>query len=148
MASFGQERLSDLIIYGRETMPVEFAIANDEPEGWGSVRYVRTTPEYDRSGALMRYRPIGEMYIDIDFDGQFDAKDIYNDQSERLSQWVFMDGGWKCLGTFDPPTGWREPGYVGVNTRTAIYREDGREQHLDFVPGLGWKARADSSPRN
>ena len=66
--------------------------------------------------------PVGEGYVDIDFNGQFDAKHVYNDIGEKLSGHIYIHGNWlRAVGdlsnviagqtkyTFDPNSGcWHE----------------------------------------
>jgi hypothetical protein len=138
-ALVGREGLASLMVYGSGGTPVIFADPSEEGPGWNSIRYVETTRESGEDGRLVRYRPVGEMYVDLDGDGQFDFKDVYDDQSARLSQWILIRSNWECLGVFDPPRDWREPGYCSTSERTAIQVRDGKERQLRFEPGLGWR---------
>lgn len=40
-------------------------------------------------------RTTGGMYVDIDFDGHFDVKNVFDDSGKKISQHIYMDGIWQ-----------------------------------------------------
>ena len=82
---------------------------------WGQIMYGKS----NEAGNL-----VGDVFVDIDFDGQFDVKHVMDDNGKRLSVSIFIDGSWqevdRCsvkemradIGqtryTFDPNSGWRK----------------------------------------
>jgi hypothetical protein len=139
-APFGRDGQVNLGFYSPAGTASMWSSKSKEADASRSTWYTKTVPEYLSNGQLFRWRPIrGEMYIDIDSDGQFDVKNICNDKSEITSQWVFMDGQWQMLGVFDPPKSWTAPGLC--DDQHGVLREGDKEHHLDFTPGVGWKRR-------
>ena len=73
---------------------------------------------------------VGEKYIDINFDGQFDTKHVFDDTGEKVSSYIYTDGVWKQIDRgdltsavsgqtmyiFDPNSGWRVTNDGGKET--------------------------------
>ena len=79
---------------------VLFLKSSDKPGVWRPATYAPTVAAvYDEKGTLVRWRAIGETYFDLDFNGQFDAKEIFNDKSVVVSQSIFVKDQWRELGT-------------------------------------------------
>jgi hypothetical protein len=43
----------------------------------------------------------GEMYVDIDFDGQFDAKYTFDELGKLISKHIYLNGIWKEINSFE-----------------------------------------------
>ena len=104
-------KVTEIAIVG-ENNSIRLSIkSSEETGGWKTAIY----------GCTKGYTK-GEQYVDIDFDGQFDAKNIFDNQGELLSKWIYSDGIWQkvdylddgkaILGqtryVFDANSGWRE----------------------------------------
>ncbi len=140
-ALFGEDRIAGFGFYNSAGTIAMFT--GGDASAWSGIWHAKTVREYGSDGRWLRGRPVGEAYIDIDCDGQFDVKSIYNDKSEITSQWVFMEGRWQMLGVFDPPVYWTKASLW--NDQHATLLEDGKKHTLDFTPGLGWKRRQSES---
>jgi len=86
----------------------------DTPGRWGQVMYGRS----NEAGKLM-----GDVFVDIDFDGQFDVKHVMDDKGERVSAFILINDVWQEVSSFsikdmkagsgektyifDSNTGWR-----------------------------------------
>lgn len=46
----------------------------------------------------------GEQYTDIDFDGQFDVKEVCKHNPESIDFHVFINGGWQKMDWVDIPS--------------------------------------------
>lgn len=40
---------------------------------------------------------VGEMFVDINFDGRFDIRRIYDDTGKKVSSYIYIDQGWKKI---------------------------------------------------
>ena len=140
--------ISEFVVYGNKVhdsprAPVLFVKSSDKPGVWRPAMYAPTVAAvYDEKGTLVRWRVIGEAYFDLDFDGQFDAKLIWNDKSVVVSGSIFIKGQWRELGTTD---GRERIGAFDPETQTADTRERGSKKttHFDFVWGKGWQERSE-----
>ncbi len=147
--------ISKFAVYGNEVhggrrTPVLSMVASDKPGVWHKARYAPAfTPVYD-DGKLTRYRAVGELYEDLDFDGQLDAKQIWNDRSVVVSESIFIKGEWRELGRVDSKGRFnKRVGAYDPNDLSA-YTEDvdgGNRTHFDFVPGKGWRERSQTEVR-
>jgi hypothetical protein len=149
LGRLGESRISQFAVYGNEVhggrrMPVLTMVPSDKPGVWHKVRYAPASrPVYDE-GKLTSYRAVGELYEDLDFDGQFDAKQIWDDQSVVVSESIFVNGQWKELGRVDSKE--RPNQRVGAydpNSLSAYTRDvgGGKQTDFDFVWGKGWQER-------
>ena len=123
--------------------PVLFLKSSDKPGVWRPATYAPTVAAvYDEKGTLVRWRAIGETYFDLDFNGQFDAKEIFNDKSVVVSQSIFVKDQWRELGTLDRK---ERIGGFDPETQTADTRERGSKKttYFDFVGGKGWQERSE-----
>jgi hypothetical protein len=77
----------------------------------------------------------------IDFDGQFDAKSLYNEDFNIISQSIYVEGNWKELGRRDPQGNFHQTGSYIVEQSYAFNVENGKNIEYDFVFGKGWKRR-------
>lgn len=85
------------------------------PGRWGRAKY---------SGGNGTGKPVGDVFVDIDFDGHFDFKLVFDSDGKRISRSMFVDGSWqkvdRCsiknmkvaigekIYIFDPNSGWRK----------------------------------------
>jgi hypothetical protein len=106
-----ENKVTDVAIVGANNSIRLSIKSSEETGGWKTAIY----------GCTKGYTK-GEQYVDIDFDGQFDAKNIFDNQGELLSKWIYSDGIWQkvdylddgkaILGqtryVFDANSGWRE----------------------------------------
>ena len=93
---------------------------------------------------MARYRAVGEVYHDLDFDGQFDAKEIWDDKSVVISQSIFIKGEWRELGRLDGSGQFnkRAGGFDPENLRHTQEIDGGKKTYFDFVAGKGWSERS------
>jgi hypothetical protein len=138
-------------VHGGRRTPVLTMVASDKPGVWYKVRYAPTfIPVYD-GGKLTRYRTVGELYTDLDFDGQFDAKEIWNDKSVIVSESILIKGEWRELGRMDSNGRFsKRAGAYDPNDLSA-FTEDvdgGNKTYFDFVPGKGWRQRSQTEVRS
>jgi hypothetical protein len=145
---FARSGISEFYVYGNEVhdgprAPVLFLTPSDKPGVWHPARYAPTVaPVYDEKGKLVRWRAIGEVYFDLDFDGQFDAKEILNDKSVAVSQSIFIKDQSRELVNLDRK---ERIGGFDPETQTADTRERGSKKttYFDFVGGKGWQERSE-----
>ncbi len=138
--------ISEFVLYGNEVheglrMPVFTMDASDKPGVWDEVRYTATAHAVYDQGKCVSYRVVGEVYYDIDFDGQFDAKDIRDKESEVFSESIFIDGQWLELVHREPDGQWRRKGLFEADKSRAYTIEGDDKVYFDFVWGRGWHRR-------
>ncbi len=135
--------ISEFVLLGNEVhdglrMPVFTMDVSDKPGVWDKVRYTPTVAGVYDKGKLVSYRVVGEVYHDIDFDGQFDAKSIYDEKSVVCSESIFVDEQWLELGYREPDGRWKREGLFEADKLRA-YTVEGKEKvYFDFVWGKGW----------
>lgn len=134
-------------VHGSHRAPVLFLKASDKPGVWRPAAYTPSVvPIYDEKGKLARWRMIGETYLDFDFDGQFDAKEVLNDKSVLVSESIFIKGEWRELGRLDGNGRFtKRIGGFDPETLSADTRERGSKTttYFDFVWGKGWQERSE-----
>jgi len=144
----GVSGISEFGVYGNEVhdgrrTPALVMVASDKPGVWHKVRYAPRAPVFDE-GKLTYFRAVGEEYDDLDFDGQFDLKSIYDDRSAIISQSIFLKDEWRELGRMDSNGRFnKRRGTFDPNDQSA-YIEDvdtGKRTYFDFVWGKGWQER-------
>jgi hypothetical protein len=67
----------------RETLNFTMT-ASDEVGKWGRAIYAGSSSGYTT----------GEMYVDINFDGHFDVKRIFDDTGKEISMYIYIDRTW------------------------------------------------------
>lgn len=108
-------RNTDLFIFNDKKHPVFSLESLDTPSKWGQARYCGD----NQAGKI-----VGDVFVDIDFDGRFDVKYVKDSDGKYASVSIFVDGSWQrvnhcnakdmtaILGetkyTFDPNSGWRK----------------------------------------
>lgn len=120
---------------GHSSTPVLLMTASDSPGIWDGVTYAATKPRGNQD-----YYPMsGEVYDDIDFDGQFDAKRIYNESSEIISMSIYVEGTWKEICRVNESGLFLKVGKYYPKQREAFSTEVEARTHYRFYPGAGWK---------
>lgn len=80
---------------------------SDTPGKWCNAVYSRST----EAG-----HPIGDVYVDINFDGSFDLKVIVDQKGNRVSRSMFIDGTWIQIDSYR-----REENRVVLGRRTYLF---------------------------
>jgi len=138
--------ISEFTLFGNKVregmqMPVFTMNASDKPGVWNKVRYTPTVAGIYDKGKLVSYRVVGEVYHDIDFDGQFDAKSIYDEKLVVCSESIFIDGQWLELGYREPNGRWKREGFFEADKSRAYTMDGAKKVYFDFVWGKGWHRR-------
>jgi len=105
--------VTEVAILGQEKQIRFVMFAADKSEtGWANAVYA-----YGKNNLT-----IGDKYTDIDFDGKFDEKEVYNDKGTKLTTYIYIDNNWKQTDSvmdggvkvggikyvFDAGAGWRK----------------------------------------
>ena len=107
-------KVSDLTLLRDRDTPV-FRMKPLSTQGkWGQAIY---------SGSNEAGKAVGDVLIDIDFDGRFDFRLVLDSEGERISRSIFIDGSWQSVNycnpdemiatlgqtkyIFDPNSGWQ-----------------------------------------
>jgi len=152
-SNFDKGRISDFGIYGNKVhdnkrMPVFYFMASDKSGVWQQADYMPTFKTVTENVKLISYKMKGEFYNDIDFDGQFDAKRIYNEESEIVFEYIFVNGKWLVLDNRGSDEKIKKIGHYSVE-RLEAYTFDGKQKiYYDFESGKGWKKRSPTSSGN
>jgi hypothetical protein len=112
--------------------------ASDKPGVWRFAGYGLTIPGDDRE------RFVGDVYVDLDVDGRFDGKQVFNDKSAVVSDSIFINGEWRELGHLDSKGQFvKRKGSFNKKDLTAFIEDmdSGKKTYFDFVPGQGWRER-------
>jgi hypothetical protein len=79
-------RVTEAAILGQEKQIRFVMFASDRSEtGWANAVYA-----YGKNNLT-----IGDKYTDINFDGKFDEKEVYNDKGTKLATYIYLDNNWK-----------------------------------------------------
>jgi hypothetical protein len=138
-------RIRDIGVFGNKVhdgvrMPVFTFDASDTPGVWHKTMYMPAVKAVKEGGKVVNYKAIGELYEDIDFDGSFDAKRLYDEESEIIAYWIYIGGQWLELGrrvSGDAP--WDKLGYYDSAERTAVQAINNKKYNYHFEIGKGWK---------
>jgi hypothetical protein len=122
-------------IEGRPETPVLLLEASQAPGQWDTVTYAATKPRQGTDYYPMR----GETYDDIDFDGQFDAKRVYNKKHEIVSMSIYLDGACKEICRVNDAGLFLKVGKYYPKQCDAFYTEGELRTHYRFQRGVGWK---------
>jgi len=100
---FEKGRMSEIFLVGNEGQPVFTVDASKKAGVWHKANYMPCVKIDKPFGTWVDYMPVGEYYEDIDFDGHFDAKLVYNEKGEIVSFHIFIKGQWRevCKYSFD-----------------------------------------------
>ena len=147
---FNKGRISEFGIYGNkihdnQKMPVFTFDASDKPGVWHNVKYMPTVKAIMENGKVKSYAAVGEMYDDIDFDGRFDAKRVYNKESEIVFEYIYIDGEWLVLDNRGSDEGIKRIGHYSEDRLDAVTYDGEEKVYYDFEIGKGWKKRPDAS---
>jgi hypothetical protein len=106
-------RVTEVAILGQEKQVRFVMFAADKSEtGWANAVYA-----YGKNNLTM-----GDKYTDINFDGKFDEKEVYNDKGTKLTTYIYINNNWKQADSsmdgeikvggikyvFDAAAGWRK----------------------------------------
>jgi hypothetical protein len=106
-------RVTEAAILGQEKQIRFVMFASDRSEtGWANAVYA-----YGKNNLTM-----GDKFTDINFDGKFDEKEVYNDKGTKLTTYIYIDNNWKQADSgmdgeikvggikyvFDAGAGWRQ----------------------------------------
>lgn len=161
---FENDRISELFLIGNKGQPVFTADASKKAGVWHKAQYMPCVKIDKPFGTWVDYMPVGEYYEDIDFDGHFDAKKVYNEKGEIASFYIFIKGRWQevCHYSFDE----LEAMSLFVNDKFQRIKPDDsgydsklieklsslpasarriRYLYYDFEWGKGWKKRLKQS---
>ncbi len=109
-AQLAKSGISDFVVYGNKIhaesrTAVLVLTASDKPGVRRHLGYGLSVPKYDDNKVpghrIPSYRIVGDVYRDLDFDGRFDAKEVFNDKSVVVSESIFVNGEWRELGRLD-----------------------------------------------
>ncbi len=79
-------RVTEVAILGQEKQIRFVMFASDRSEtGWANAVYA-----YGKNNLT-----IGDKYTDINFDGKFDEKEVYNDKGTKQATYIFINNNWK-----------------------------------------------------
>ena len=112
------------------------------PGIWKKAFYMPNCKKIIKNGELISYAPNGELYEDIEFDGQFDAKCIMNEKNEILSESIYIDGKWLEVNNSGSNGQKRKIGYYDIASMEAFTLEGNEKVYFDFEFGKGWKKRS------
>ncbi len=68
-------------------------MASTEPDKWQRVIYAGGDGNGDYT--------VGEMFVDINFNGHFDVKRVFDDTGEKVSSYIYIDQDWKKVDRCD-----------------------------------------------
>lgn len=134
------EHISTFAVYGnpvgkKKRTPVLLLNGWDTSGCWECATYTATQPRGDKD-----YFPIvGDMYQDIDVDGQFDAKRVYNARSKVVSESIFLEGSWKEICRVNEDGLFLKIGQLRSEDRKAFLTQGEQRTHYVFHPGVGWR---------
>jgi hypothetical protein len=153
MSHFDKDRISDFSVYGNKVhdnkrMPVFYIKASEKKSIWQSAMYTPSFKKIIKNGMHISYSLNGESYEDIDFNGQFDVKQIWNEKGEIISDSIFLEGKWIELGNTYSDEKLRKKGYYSF-TKSEAKTLSGKDViYYDFEYGKGWKKRSDDDKRD
>ncbi|MCP4256385.1 MAG: hypothetical protein GY774_02530 [Planctomycetes bacterium] len=152
LSQFDKDRISQFSIYGNQVhdenrMPVFSFKASDKPGVWQKVQYMPLSKTIVENGKLSHYEPIGELYNDLDFDGQFDAKRVLNEESEIVFFYIFINGKWLLLDNKGLKEKRTKIGYYNPDKLEAVTFDGKYKINYEFEIGKGWKMRSKTRAR-
>ena len=134
------QHVSTLAVYGnpagkKKRTPVLLLDGRDTSGCWETATYAATQPPGNRD----YYPMVGDMYQDIDVDGLFDAKRVYNAKSEVISESIFLEGSWKEICRVTEDGVFLQVGQLRSEDHEAFLTQGEQRTHYVFTPGVGWK---------
>lgn len=161
---FEKDRISEFSLVGNEGQPVFTVDASNKAGVWHKANYTSFVKIDKPLGRWVDYMPVGEHYEDIDFDGHFDAKMVYNEKGEIDSFYIFIKGQWQevCHYSSDELEAMTlfvndkfqriKPDDSGYDSKlieklSSLPKSARRIRYLyhDFEWGKGWKVRKEQS---
>jgi len=85
-------KVGKLYLCKSDAEPVLYMISSDSSGRWGRATYSKST----KAG-----HAVGDAFIDIDFDGRFDFKMVLDDEGNRISRSIYIDGSWRKVDQSD-----------------------------------------------
>lgn len=148
LSNFNKGRIADFVVYGNKVhdnkrMPVFFLEASETHGVWHKVRYSSTSRAIRDGDKVMTYKIIGEVYIDIDFDGEFDARQLWDKDSKIVSESIFVNGRWLELSKRTSNGDFTKLGHIEIEKSEAFTVKDNKKVYYDFEFGKGWKKRVE-----
>lgn len=136
--------VSNFVLYGNKVHDAQRTVvlvlqASDKPGIWRQVNYGLTVPDGNR------HRFVGDVYVDLDVDGRFDGKQVFDDKSAIVSESIFINREWRELGRLDSKGQFtKRKGSFKEKDLTAFTEDmdSGKKTYFDFVPGQGWQERS------
>ena len=143
LCELSDTRITSVIVYGNPTekvttSPIFMFDAAEKPGFWTKVRYGPSAMVTEKGKAIV-YRPRGEIQEDLDFDGQFDGKKLYDANFRILSESILVDGSWLEIFKMDKDGHTLKEGAYGVDAWKAYVIQGDRTTHYRFESGIGWK---------
>lgn len=143
VGQFSKAGISNFVLYGNKVRDAQRTVvlvmqASDKPGVWRLASYGLTVPDDNR------HRFVGDVYVDLDCDGRFDGKQVFNDKSAIVSESISMNGEWRELGRLDSNGQFaKTKGSFDEKDLTAFTEDmdSGKKSYFDFVPGQGWQER-------
>jgi hypothetical protein len=147
LSRFKGGRISEFFVFGNKVhdnsrMQVFFIMASDKPGIWKKALYAPNCKKIIKNGKHISYAPNGELYYDIDFDGQFDAKCIMNEKKEILSESIYIGKQWIELFCTDSDEKLIKNGYFSLEKLEAMMSNGENIIYYDFEFGKGWRERS------
>jgi hypothetical protein len=123
---------------GQERTAVLFLDASNKTPGqWEPVWYAPTTRR-EREGKTY-YNITGEVYDDLDFNGQFDAKRVYNSERQLVGMSLYVYSQWQEILRVNADGLFLQVGKYYRDKGTAFSSQGEQRTHYRFEPGVGWQ---------
>lgn len=107
-------KISGLCLLRSKDKPVLTMNPLSSPGKWGQATYCK-------SGGIGH--PLGDAFVDIDFDGSFDLKINLDDGGNLISRFILIDGSWQQID----------------NVNTKVGRAMKGQTSYVFEPEFGWR---------
>jgi len=128
---FEKGRMSELFLLGNGGIPVFTVEASEKPGTWRDAMYTPCVSIKKTIGTWTDYMPVGDVYKDLDFNGRFDVKTVYDDKGEIIDQYLFVNEEWQKLNYLSLD---KLEGGAIINSKRIYY---------DFEWAKGWKKRTE-----
>ena len=146
LSNFDKGRISEFFVFGNKVhnnmrMPVFALNATNKPGVWRNASYIPNVKAVEDNGKIKSYVMKGEKYDDIDFDGQFDAKSLVDEDLNILSQSIYINGEWLEIQNTNTDGTLNKIGYYSAENLEAKALDGKHKVYYDFKVGEGWKKR-------
>ena len=146
LCEFSEGRIGNVGIFGNavhaETRTPVFSFkASESPGVWKKATYSATRASIHEGEDTEVYIPSGEVYEDIDFDGQFDVRMEMDGDFAVAYQAIYFQGDWQVIGESTGNPGAQVFGYYDPNSLEAVTRTrlSNSKTRYRFVRGRGWQ---------